>query len=160
MWLQWTTASASQSTHGEMRTRNWARSTIHSPTDLSLVPYAYFRAQLLCNIVKLQYVKVSFIHGHFCYSYSMLYTKYVVSSLPLSLQVLVGFQKFGQPSTVPVAPPTGHTPSLLGPCVQGVQYGVRCLAQLTATQYAATTCPGHKPPSNQGRLILLCSLHK
>jgi hypothetical protein len=73
-------------------------------------------------------------------------------------KVLAGFQKFGQPITVPVTPPTGHTPTLLSPCIQGVQYGVRCLAQLTATQYAATTSPGHTPPSNQGRLILFCSL--
>lgn len=78
--------------------------------------------------------------------------------LVVPIQVLAGFQKFGQPSTVPVTPPSGHTPSLLSPCIQGVQYGVRCLAQLTATQYAATTSPGHTPPMNQGRLILFCSL--
>lgn len=78
------------------------------------------------------------------------------------LQVLLGFQKFGLPCTAPIqpTPPTGHTSSLIGPCIQGIKYGVRCLAQLTATQYAATTCPGYKPPSNHGRLILLCSLRR
>lgn len=45
--------------------------------------------------------------------------------------------------------------------LQGLQFGMRCLAQLTATQYAVSLSlgPMRKPPVNQGRIILFCCLN-
>lgn len=77
-------------------------------------------------------------------------------------QVLTGFQKFGPPHFQAVQQPqrvASHSPHL-SPCLQGMQYAVRCLAQLTATQYATTTFPGSKPITNQGRIVFLCSMKK
>lgn len=68
-------------------------------------------------------------------------------------QVLQGFQKFGLPRFQ-----ANSSASNLASCLQGLQYSVRCLAQLTATQYARTTSPGATPPSNEGRIIFLTSL--
>ena len=70
-------------------------------------------------------------------------------------QVLQGFQKFGLPQFQ-----GGAGPSVLASCMQGLQYSVRCLAQLTATQYACTTRPGAAPPTNEGRIIFLTALKK
>ncbi len=74
-------------------------------------------------------------------------------------QVQNGFQKFGVPSFLPAqGAPVGR--GHLNPCLQGLQYAVRCLAQLTATQYAVTSCPGMAPPINRGRIIFICSLKR
>ena len=75
------------------------------------------------------------------------------------LQVLSGFQTFGYPV---FQPPQGANrgPTHLNPCMQGLQYAVRCLAQLTATQYATTTSHQAKKPTNHGRIIFVCSLKK
>lgn len=76
-------------------------------------------------------------------------------------KVLSGFQKFGAPllQSPQGRPPQGQggAPAHLSPCLQGLQYAVRCLAQLTATQYAVMTCTRKVPP-NQGRILFLCTL--
>ena len=77
---------------------------------------------------------------------------------PHTTQVLSGFQKFGTPHFNPLQ--GGPVHSHLSPCLQGLQYAVRCMAQLTATQYATTICPGRKLPSNQGRIIFLTTLKR
>jgi hypothetical protein len=85
--------------------------------------------------------------------------RYLHPILTLPLQVLSGFQTFGAPTFLPVQG-SNRGPSHLHPCMQGLQYAVRCLAQLTATQYAATTCHQPKKLDNQGRIIFVCSLKK
>ena len=60
---------------------------------------------------------------------------------------------------------SGRGPVHLNPCMQGLQYAVRCLAQLTATQYAAmqyatSTSQSASKPTNHGRIIFVCSLKR
>lgn len=73
-------------------------------------------------------------------------------------KVQFGFQKFGCPALqLPVtAHPRNHMTSIL----QGLQFGMRCLAQLTATQYAASISQPsvRKSTSNKGRIVLFCCL--
>lgn len=51
--------------------------------------------------------------------------------------------------------------------LQGLQFGMRCLAQLTATQYAASVnqqqgspMKKHHHTPNQGKILLFCSLER
>lgn len=72
----------------------------------------------------------------------------------------VGFQKFGPPQ---FHPSSNHPRSHMTSVLQGLQFGMRCLAQLTATQYAASVAPAahrkqHQP--NNGRILLFCTLER
>ena len=74
-------------------------------------------------------------------------------------QVQSGFQKFGPPQ---FHPPSNLSRSHMTSILQGLQFGMRCLAQLTATQYAASVSlhHGRKQPYNHGRIILFCTLER
>eukprot|EP00731_Ephydatia_muelleri_P001374 Em0001g1374a len=70
-------------------------------------------------------------------------------------KVLLGLQKFGAPQSFPSGAP-GY--SHLSSSLQGLHYGVKCLAQLTATQYAMSSAGSLKPPLNQGRILFFSTL--
>ena len=61
-----------------------------------------------------------------------------------------GFQKFGMP--VLVTP--GDVPPR-DPLVEGIRYGVTCLAQLNAPQFARVQDPLSEKAVNGGRIILM-----
>ncbi|XP_011402687.2 PREDICTED: protein asunder homolog isoform X2 [Amphimedon queenslandica] len=81
-----------------------------------------------------------------------------INSKPFPIsQVQSGFQKFGFPVLTPPVS-RSHMTSIL----QGLQFGMRCLAQLTATQYAVSVCSQsvkkHLTTINHGRIVVFCSL--
>ena len=44
--------------------------------------------------------------------------------------------------------------------LQGLQFGMRCLAQLTATQYAYSMSHQTEDQANHGRIMIFCSLKR
>ena len=73
----------------------------------------------------------------------------------LCVKILAGLQNFGMPQFV--ATPQRH---YLESVQKGITYAVRCLVDLTATQYATVTAQQKELPSNKGRIILLAPLKK
>lgn len=73
----------------------------------------------------------------------------------MCVKILAGLQNFGMPQFV------GTPPRHYLECVQkGITYAVRCLVDLTATQYAMVTTQQKELPINKGRIILLAPLKK
>lgn len=73
----------------------------------------------------------------------------------MSVKILAGLQNFGMPQFV--GTPQRH---YLESVQKGITYAVRCLVDLTATQYAIVTAQQKELPSNKGRIILLAALKK
>ena len=73
------------------------------------------------------------------------------------MQVEHGFQKFGFPS---VNSSELQSRSHMTSVLQGLQFGMRCLAQLTATQYAYSMSHQADNQSNHGRIMIFCCLKR
>jgi len=86
------------------------------------------------------------------YSLFILHSK---NQLLTSAKILAGLQNFGMPQFV--CTPQRH---YLESVQKGITYAVRCLVDLTATQYAMVTAQQKELPSNKGRIILLAPLKK
>jgi hypothetical protein len=77
-------------------------------------------------------------------------------------KVQSGFQKFGFPVLNPPIAPPHHQCNHMTSVLQGLQFGMRCLAQLTATQYALSVSMGpvRRSLNNTGRIVIFCTLDR
>lgn len=75
-------------------------------------------------------------------------------------RVLEGFQKFGPPQGCSHGDDQPHPHTHLGSALQGLSFGLTCLAQLTAPQFAQVQTDPTSLPANGGRVILVTALSR
>lgn len=75
-------------------------------------------------------------------------------------RVLEGFQKFGPPQGCSHGDGQPRPPAYLSSTLQGLNFGLTCLAQLTAPQFAQVQSDPASLPPNGGRVILVTALSR
>ena len=74
--------------------------------------------------------------------------------------MLEGFQTFGPPQGCNHGDGHPHPQAHLSSALQGLNFGLTCLAQLTAPQFALVQNDSATLPANGGRIILVTALSR